>query len=195
MSASYSLAQDLKEAAAMADKLESYVRGTELYGNAGGGYFARQPSLTIGALVMRLRRLDALSDSLSAPERDLLRSAQQRCHRVEREWSVHFGEKVLKEAHSRLDAMRAFFQECAHDSKSCAGNYPPELLRRTIVEELLPIITQHQLPADDLKDKLTAADGNLRSLVKPSAFNWSPLLQPVYPQDRYWWLYQRPPQD
>mgnify|MGYP005837680685 CR=1 FL=1 len=195
MSANYSLAQDLKEAAAMADSLESYVRGTELYGNAGGGYFARQPSLTIGALAMRLRRLEALSDDLDAKGREQLRAAQQRYRQVEKEWSVHFGEKALKEAHSRLDAMRAFFQECANDSKSCAGNYPPELLRRTIVEELLPILEQHRLADDDLADKLKATDGNLRGIVRPSAFNWSPLLQPVYPQDRYWWLYQRPPQD
>jgi uncharacterized membrane-anchored protein YhcB (DUF1043 family) len=194
MSVNYNLAQDLKEALSMAEGLENYVRGTELYGNAGGGFFANMPSLTIGALVMRLRRLALLADQLSDAQSKQLDKANDYFAHTQREWNVHFGEKALKEANSRLDAMRTFFQECAQSNKSCAGNYPPEILRRTIVQELVQVIADNRLENDELSDKLKGTDGKLRGIVKPSPFIWAAPLQAVYPPATYWWLYQRPPQ-
>lgn len=195
MSTNYDIARDLREAVAMAEGLDRYVRGTELYGATGGGFFASSmPSLTVGALVMRLRRLHALSDQLDARQRDQLEAAQKEFDRVQKEWNVHFSGKIAKEALSRLDAMRTFFSECSKSNATCAQNYAPEALRRTIVEELRPVIEANQAPAEGLAEKLRSTDANLRAVVQPDQFIWSPLLQPVYPQAVYWWLYQRPPQ-
>jgi uncharacterized membrane-anchored protein YhcB (DUF1043 family) len=195
MSSNYSIAQDLKEAVAMAEGLEEYVRGTELYGNAGGGFFANLPSLTIGALVMRLRRLEALRDKLNQSQQASLDAALRHYEHVQKEWNVHFSEKIVKEANSRLDAMRTFFNECAKSSTNCAGNYAPEVLRRTIVQELLPVIEHNRAEAEGLQDKLRQTDGKLRGIVRSAPFSWAAELQSVYPQEAYWWLYQRPPQD
>ena len=55
----YDRSKDLNEARKMADSLEPYVLGDQVYGSVGGGFFTggNMPSLTIGALLMRVRRL------------------------------------------------------------------------------------------------------------------------------------------
>lgn len=196
MSNQYSTSQDIKEAAAMAEGLEDYVRGSELYGQTGGGFFtSTMPSLTVGALVMRLRRLHTLRDTLDTHQQAQLDTLQTQFDHVQQAWNVHFTGKILREATSRLDAMKPFFGECQHNPKSCDGIYAPELLRRTIIEELLPLLEANQIDTSGLITKLRATDVKLRGVVRPSAFNWAAPLQAVYPSDRYWWLYQRPPQD
>jgi uncharacterized membrane-anchored protein YhcB (DUF1043 family) len=194
MSSNYSLEKDLKEAKAMADGLASYVRGDSLYGNAGGGIFSSMPSLTVGALVMRLRRLDALRDQMQDRQQKTLDSAIDTYDNVIREWRHHYEQKILREMDSRLDAMRSFFKECAESERQCASVYRPEQLRRTIVQELLrESDSQNIAISDTLKNKVRSTDKSLRGFFRPAEFEWSEMLQPVYSEDEFWWLYQRPP--
>lgn len=194
MSAKYSLETDLKEAKAMADALESYVRGDSLYGTAHGGFFSSMPSLTIGALLMRLRRLDAQRDQMQDRQRKTLDAAVDRYETVMREWSHHSEQKMLREAHSRLDAMSSFFKECAESERQCAAVYRPEQLRRTIVQELLREMEARNVQAGkDLQAKVSNADKYLRGFFRPAEFEWADALQAIYPENEFWWLYQRPP--
>jgi hypothetical protein len=195
MSTNYTLAQDLKEVTAMAKNFEEYIRGTELYGSSGGGFFSNLPSLTIGAYQMRLRRLDFQRDQLDKRQAEQLDQATAKFHEIEKEWNVHFSEKLLKELNSRLDAMKPYFQECSHDSRTCRANYMPEALRRTVVQELILVLENNRIEDADLMQKIKGTDGRLRGIVKPSDFIWSQGLQSVYPQSEYWWLYHRPPED
>jgi hypothetical protein len=193
MSAKYELEQDMREAVAMVKGLEAYVRGTELYGNAGGGFFSRMPALTVGALVMRLRRLDVLRAQLNSAQSTQLREIQQQHALTRREWAVHYDEKVLREVKSRLDAMNAFFKECADAPKQAPTLYPPEASRRTIAQELVRVLQEQGELDKEVSDKLLGADSRLRQFAKPSAFIWSSLLEPVYPPSEFWWLYAKPP--
>lgn len=193
MSNPYEIEKDLREVATLADNLEAYVRGRELYGNA-GGMFGNLPSLTLGAVLLRLRRLHALRGQLTDAQRATLERAQIQYQHVKREWRVHWEEKALREAHSRLDAMRAFFQECAQSARACAGNYLPEVLRRTIVQELLDELESAKVLDADLDAKCKQTDSKLRGYVRTSTFIWADTLQKIYPQDDFWWLYHRPPQ-
>lgn len=197
MSEHYQLKQDLNEAARMADALQNYVRGPELYGSVGGGFFVSgsMPSLTIGALLLRLRRLHALRAGLDSAEVEKLRSAQQRHELVRRDWRHHYEEKMLREARSRLEAIRPFFKECADSPAKCPNLYRPELLRRTIVQELLRELEQLDLRDPEIIDLTRTIDGRLRSLVQPAPFYWDAALEGVYPPDEFWWLYARPPQE
>ena len=203
MSAQYQIERDLKEAESMADALEEYVRGNQLYGNASGGIFANMPSLTIGALATRLRRLDVLRPHLSAKQQETLNHAMRQHTSVQQEWRYHYEEKIKHEAHSRLDAMRTFFRECADSTRLCASVYPPEVLRRTVVQEVLRLMNELNISmqdkdaennnGDDLETKLRGTDSKLRGLVKPHPFLWDDILQPAYPKDEFWWLYNKPP--
>src|SRR3990172_2368406 len=115
VSEKYSIDRDLKETEAMAGALASYVRSDELYGRVGsGGMFAGRdmPSLTVGALLMRLRRLNALRDEMTDSQVARLKKAESQHGAVSNEWRRHYQQKMLREANSRLDAMSAFFDEC-----------------------------------------------------------------------------------
>src|SRR5215213_5031683 len=101
----YSIDKDLNEAQKMADALSEYVRGTELYGHTGGGFFGSgdNPALTVGALLLRLRRLNAIQGKLTSEQHRQLKTIQDRFEQTRNEWRLHYEGKLLKEANSRLD--------------------------------------------------------------------------------------------
>jgi hypothetical protein len=198
MAERYTIQQDLREAKAMAESLGRYVQGDQLYGTVGGGGFfsgGRMPSLTVGALVMRLRRLEALEGRMSVEQRQTLRDIQQQHEAVRKEWRYHYEQKMTWEANSRLDAMRAFFEECSSDPKLCARVYAPEVLRRTTVEELLIAMRDLGMTDAELDKKAKATDSRLRRFTQPAPFVWASDLEPAYPQAQFWWMYSRPPEN
>jgi hypothetical protein len=192
MSSNYNLQTDLNEAKAMVAGLEDYVRGSELYGHANGNFFSNMPSLTIGALLMRLRRLDALRDKMRDSQSKELDKVVDSWHEIRDEWRLHYEEKLKREADSRLDAMRTFFTECEENKQNCLHNYRPELLRRTVVQELLNEIDALSIEATDIKRKASATDAKFRSYLSEANFQWADDLQSVYAKGEYWWLYQKP---
>jgi hypothetical protein len=192
----YSMERDLREAQAMADGLVPYVHEDRLYGNVGGGGLfggGTMPSLTIGSLLMRLRRLNALADQLTPAQRQTLASIEAQHEAVRKEWTVHYHEKLAQEATSRLKAMETFFEECEDNPRTCASNYQPEVLRRTIVEEVRRALEAQRMISADLDALTRKIDGKLRGVVKPSEFVWAKALEPAYPPSEYWWLYAKPP--
>lgn len=197
MAERYTVDQDIREAQAMVDGLERYLKGDQLYGTVGGGGIfsgGNMPSLTVGALLMRLRRLDALRDKLSEQQRQQLALITDKHNAVRKEWRYHYEQKLTWEANSRLDAMRTFFEECS-DPKLCARIYLPEVLRRTIVEECLIVLQDLNVELDDaLKLKIKGTDSRLRRFVKPASFVWAAELQSAYDEKRFWWMYSRPPE-
>ena len=82
-----------------------------------------------------------------------------------------------REAHSRLDSMQRFFEECARDPASCAQNYGPEVLRRTITQEILLAMEIDDIHSAELDDKVKVVDRKLRVQVKESDFVWDEQLE------------------
>ncbi len=196
MTEQYNLEQDLREAEAMAGGLERYLEGDQLYGSAGaGGIFGSGslPALTIGALLLRLRRLEYLRGQLSAAQQARLDAAAAAHQDIRRAHTVRYTERLQHEANSRLDAMRTFFQEAAENPSGAAAIYRPELLRRTIVQEILPALEQLRADTASLTPRLHRTDAQLRATAaQPSGFLWDAALEPVYPREPFWWLYQKP---
>jgi hypothetical protein len=187
----YSIDADIKEAQDIVNALESYIHSSEVYGKT-GGIFGGGPSVTIGMLLMRLHRLRALQDRLTDSQRAALDAIQAKHDSVRKEWTMHYDEKLVREANSRLDAMKPWFDDCNAEPRTCAGNYPPEALRRTVVQELLDAISAENVDSGGLTAKVRTSDQRLRRFAQPDGFIWDPVLQPVYPQSTYWWLYARP---
>ncbi len=192
--AHYSVERDLTEAQALADHLVPYVYENQIYGSIGGMFGSTSmPTLTIGALLMRLRRLHALSDQLSEAQRAELAQIDATNENARKEWSVHYTEKLTQEAISRLKMMDQYFHDCVEDPRSCANNYLPEALRRTTVEEIRHALHQYGTPNADVDRTTARVDGQLRRFTRPGDFIWAHALQPVYPEHQYWWLYAMPP--
>ncbi|MEM9955517.1 MAG: hypothetical protein AAF846_28200 [Chloroflexota bacterium] len=194
MASNYSMQTDLKEAQAMVEGLSDYVRGDQLYGSTGGGFFSKMPSLTIGALLMRLQRLQALQSTMSDKQQTQFNAIYQQWQTTRNEWRSHYEQKVEQEIESRIDSMQGFFRECADSLQNCANNYRPEIQKRTIIHELVKEMNALNLTNEDLDTLMDGMDGKLRTYLRADEFQWSKDLQAAYPKSDYWWLYQRPPQ-
>ena len=192
--ANYSIDRDLAEAKSMADHLIPYVYGDQLYGSIGGMFSTgATPSLTIGALLMRLHRLRAIDAALTAEQKAKLTEIEARNEAVRSEWSVHYNEKMISEATSRLHMIETFFADCADEPRSCYSNYPPEAMRRTIVQDIDNELHRLSLSDAHLEMMMRRIDGQLHRFATKGEFIWADELQPAYPADVYWWLYASPP--
>lgn len=194
MAAPYRIDKDLSEAQKMAEALDEYVRGTELYGSTSGGFFGSgdTPALTIGALLLRLRRLTAKRETLTPAQQTQLKAVEDKVNHVRNEWRLHYEGKLIKEATSRLENLRTYVREATDSPRSARGNYPTEAMRRTIVQEVLREMEALNIVSADVDTKRRDADGRLRGLLKTAPFQWDASLQDVYPSQEFWWLYHAP---
>src|SRR5215207_11311792 len=91
----YTISTDLDEAQVMVNGLEAYMTSSEIYGKT-GGFFSKTPSLTIGALLMRLRRLGALQDRMTDAQRNSFRQVEAKHAQMRKDWAVHYHEKLQR---------------------------------------------------------------------------------------------------
>lgn len=194
MSTSYAIERDLNEISQMGDAMGSYVHSDELYVSVSGGLFGGRdlPQLTIGAFLMRMRRLSHFRDEMTGVQEATLNKAIAQYDEARKEWTVHHEQKINKEILSRLKMMTAFFRECRDSMRNCASAYPVEAQRRTIVQELMIGMKSYGLDTHEVTTELHQVDGELRKYITAGDFIWDEKLQPVYPRDTFWWLYGRP---
>lgn len=184
----YSFERELKEAQAMVEGLTPYLYEDELYGKLGMSL----PRLTIGGLLLRLRRLRALAGQMNAV--DQVAALDTRHASLRQEWAQAYNKKLMREAEARLRDLQTYFAECRDDPKLGANAYLPEAQRRTILHEIAAALSPSALEESRLEARLRRIDSDLRRIVRPSEFVWSDILKPVYPAETFWWLYHRPPQ-
>ncbi len=194
MSRELSLQRDLAELEHMVERLADYVLGDRLYLPLAAGYSRRStaPQLTIGALLLRRRRLLRLRPSLNPKQQGRLDSALARHDAVQSEWTLHYENKLKQEVPARLTQMRGFFRDCQENPTGCAAAYPAEALRRTIAQEILLAMDEFDYDKGELMSGIERTDIALRRLLYADAFLWSVTLKPVYPPSVFWWLYSRP---
>jgi hypothetical protein len=186
----YSIDRDLKEAQTMLKAMVPYIYEGELYGKLG----MNMPSLTPGALLLRLNRLRALHDRLTPAQASTLEKLEAEQEALRKEWSTHYQKKLQQEIEARARDISIYAKECDDDPRTCANSYMPEALRRTIIQEITGVFPDSELQSSGLGAKIKQADSSLRRFVRASSFVWDDALKPVYPQETYWWLYNRPPQ-
>ena len=188
MSANYSLDRDLHEIVQMGASLRVYILGDKLYLPVGGGL----PQLTLGAFLLRRRRLKHFRDEMNAAQQAMLDKALGKHEALRRAWPLHCETKLKREASSRLRSIRAFLRECEESRGDCAAAYPVEAARRTLVQEILVAMDDFGCDKNELMAAVRQSDLALRPWITASAFIWSPRLKPVYPRQPFWWLYGRP---
>ncbi len=190
----YNIFNDLHELQQMTKSLKGYLNRDELYGTIGGGIFTGggAPNFTIGTILLRLRRISVLDGMLNERQQQELAQVQEQHDAIRDDNRGRYVERMSREAHSRLDAMKRFFEECSEDPKTCPRIYNPETFRRTVVQELLGALASGSYESAELTQKVRRTDKRLRGFVQPSDFIWDEQLKPVYPEREFWWLYNSP---
>lgn len=194
MSSRYSLERDLDEFEQMVERLEDYLLGDAMYLPVGGGFFrgSSTPQMTLGALLLRRRRLRYLRSKLKRADGIRLDAALTQHCRLQQEWTLHYEKKVRQEVSSRLRVMAGFFRECSENPRDCAGAYPVEALRRSIMQEIILAMAEFGYDKGNLSAAIRPADQALRRILHAGEFIWSPVLEAVYPRRTFWWLYSSP---
>lgn len=181
---------DIRILEAMASNLTPYLYEDELYGTLGG----KMPKLTVGGLLLRLHRLQALQNSLDDELNQRLHDANLNFVQLRSEWMVHFEQKVVEEANARLNNIRAYVSDHAEDAQLAAQDYGVVAEQRTMVHHLKAEAQEFNFWTEDLDDEVVAADKGIKGTIEqdPDTFIWADELREVYPRAEYWWLYATP---
>lgn len=180
---------DLKVLEAMVNGLNPYLYGDTLYGTLSPNL----PKLTVGALLLRLYRLQGIKDQLSQNQRSRVDNVQQTFEKQRYEWLNHYKGKIEKELATRIRSVKAFLNDYADSPSRERENYLPAATERTILRHL-QVEAQHlDLWTADFASELRLYDSRLRqSMSSEGKFMWGDLIKPLYPQEDFWWLYGYP---
>lgn len=192
----YQHATDLDDLQRIARSFASYLKGNELYGSVGGGFITggAAPQITVGTVLMRLRRLDVLRKNLTTAQQQTLHTLNNQYADIRHRHDDAFTAKMEREALSRLKAMSRFFEECRQSPQLCYSLYNPEVQRRTITQEILIEMDNMGLVNQDIEKQRLQTDAQLRRWLMPSDFVWDAQLVEVYPNTTFWWMWMSPEQ-
>src|ERR1041385_1628007 len=89
---------DVRTVSEMAEGLVPYVYEQELYGPMP----PNMPRLTLGGLLIRLHRLNALYNLLSPDQQAKVKTAQELLDKARKDWPVAYESKLEREIDARL---------------------------------------------------------------------------------------------
>jgi hypothetical protein len=148
------------------------------------------PKGTLGGLLMRLHRLDALEDDLTPQQRERLHAAATTVREELQTWAAQAEEMALREIKARLGAWSAYLEEVGGDPDRYIAEYPTQVQGRVALDFLLEYAGD--AVSAGTRSAVTTADNLLRSIGVASPFVWDDALIPAYPKSRFWWLYVQP---
>jgi hypothetical protein len=183
------LDKDVRAVEQMAAQLTPYIYEDELFGVMPNDL----PRLTVGGLLMRLHRLEALRDLLMARQQETVDDALQRLNQVRKEWPLAVSSKVTQELKSRLNALGQAISECEENKRTCRENYPSDMEKRVIIELLKDELQAHDKWTDEVKGALSNLDNRIRRVAEKDDFCWDKRVEPAYPREKFWFLYMLPP--
>ena len=193
--ATLDLERDLLIVEAIVFDLRPYLLSTVLYWplTAPTGSLTLLPRGTLGGLLLRLHRLDALRERLSGGQAQRLGTAHAAVSEQLGSWRVQAEDKAMREMSSRLHAWDAFLEECEDNPARYDPEYPTQAEGRTVID-LLIAFARRAAEQRSFSARLAAVDRRLREIAAESDFVWDPAMIPAFPHERFWWLYMRPRQ-
>lgn len=191
MDASAILERDLQVVEAAAADLKAHLLSDTIYWTLNSQPTTTHllPKGTLGGLLLRLHRLNALRDVLGSEQEDRLRRAAQVVEENLAVWRTQAEEKAIREAKARLRAWAVYLEECEADPARYHSEYPTQVEGRTVLELLMGFAAD---AVEDMRAPLEDADRLLHKISAPADFVWVPEMQAAFPPQPFWWLYVRP---
>ncbi len=187
------IAYDLAVVEAMVAEMEPYLKSDLLYWRLSPAVPLRPaaPLLTIGGVLLRTHRLGGQSDRLTPTQRNRLSAASDAFRVVTERWAAHTEKRMRRELDARLNSWQWFVDDCCERKQSCVAYYATEAELRTLLDLLIEAAAGFGNVAPQQR-RLVLLDSQFRRWLRPGDFVWAALLEPVYPRNRFWWLYGRP---
>jgi hypothetical protein len=181
----YDLDRDVRTVDAMASRLTPYIYEDELYGQMPSNL----AKLTVGGLLMRLHRLNAIRNLLTPEQQTMVSAAQNKLNEVRRDWAVAYEGKLKREFQARMTSFNQFINESMDNPKLFSENFAAEAEKRAIVQALADDAASMNFMVDDIRGAITTLDNKLHRYLESGDFIWDERLKPAYPKDKYWFLY------
>lgn len=187
------LERDMATLAAMLEHLDDYLMSDATRWEMGK---PDMPPMTIGGILMRLRRLPDRQSMLYEFEREGLRHAREQFERTIEDHVVRFEQRAHQELGARLREWTTYLRDLSSRRAAERSHYAYRADTRLVIGELIARLSQppFKLQVQILGD-LDALDSRLRSRWVDGAFVLDSVWESVYPPDEYWWLYGNPKAD
>ncbi len=154
---------------------------------------ANMPPMTIGGVLMRLRRLNVLREQLNAEEQHRLETAGSAFDAALFEKVVRFEQRAHDELHTRLREWTTYLRDVPSKSAAAVDNYAGKVDGRVVIDELVAKLGEPPYQqAPRLAADIAAVDNRLRALWVPGGFVWDPVWEAAYAPNRFWYLYGAP---
>lgn len=177
---------------AMADELTDYLMGDSLYRQliVKTPQGARQPKMTIGALLENLEALQWQRADLGVSEQAALDAIAERVDIDRRAFSGQWQALLRRELKALLDSWKWYLDDAARDADARA-NYASEARVRTRIDVVLRALADDPQAAGERK-QLGALDARLKAMMRSGGYVGPADSQAHYPKSQAWWLYGKP---
>ncbi len=183
---------DLAVLAAEAEELEEYIVKGEVYRTlrvptpAG----VQQVQMSGGDVLTRLFRLEGERERLPVEQRSQVKELALRARGAIYSLRTRFHELLKREVKARIDSLNWFLDDISGDPKRARTEYPYEMRNRQRIAAMADELAEDFAP--ELKAELKRVDERIRLIVQPAAFVWDASLEPLFPRERFWYLYVSP---
>jgi hypothetical protein len=183
---------DLAVLAAEVEELEEYIIKGEIYRTVRvqTPTGAQMVQMSAGDLLSRLFRLEGERDRLTTEQRshakDLALAAQSTIYSLR----TRFHDLLKREIKTRLDSLNWFLDDIMGDPKRARIEYPYEIRNRQRIQLMVDALGEEM--TTDLKSQISRVDDRIRLIVKPASFVWDSQLEPIFPRERFWYMYVSP---
>jgi len=136
--------------------------------------------LTIGGLLLSLRRVEALGKSGD------IAKARDQINRVTDHWKAAWERKIERETRTRIREWVRYLGRVNDSPEEEADYYQYEVRKRVILQ----LLSEHSdsITVTD-EDQISITDHWLKNVLKESAFIWQAELASGFPEESYWFLY------
>lgn len=183
---------DLAVLAAEVAELEEYIVKGEVYRTlrvptpAG----VQQVQMSGGDLLTRLYRLEGERESLPVEQRSRIKDLALQARSTIYSLRTRFHELLTREVNARIDSLNWFLDDVVGDPRRARTEYPYEIRNRQRIDIMVDELAEDLKP--ELKTELKRVDERIRLIVQPADFVWDSRLAPIFPRERFWYLYVSP---
>lgn len=183
---------DLAVLAAEIDELEEYIVKGDIYRTVRVQTPAgmQMVQMSAGDLLSRLYRLEGERERLSVEQRSRTKELALAARSTIYSLRTRFHDLLKREIKTRIDSLNWFLDDVIGDPKRARVEYPYEIRNRQRIQLMVDELAEEMTP--ELKSQVSRVDERIRLIVRPAEFVWDSQLEPIFPRERFWYMYVSP---